>query len=93
MTDAKRIELMADENKRLQGEVEVLAAKAAQWEAQAEKLTRMKLESDRNAYAAEQSEQRLQKRLDALQRAYNALSDDFIDDFDKILDSITEMAK
>ncbi len=90
MTDAKRLELMADENKRLQGEVEVLAAKAAQWEAQAEKLTRMKLESDRNAYAAEQ---RLQKRLDALQRAYNALSDDFIDDFDKILDSITEMAK
>lgn len=70
MTDAKRLELMADENKRLQGEVEVLAAKAAQWEAQAEKLTRMKLESDRNAYAAEQ---RLQKRLDALQRDYNAL--------------------
>lgn len=45
MTDAERLKLCQAENRRLQGEVDTLRTKAAQWEEQSEKMTKKYLET------------------------------------------------
>ena len=86
MTDTERIATLKNQLRQAQGELEIWQQRAEQWEAQAEMMTKKKLESDRNAYAAEQSEARIQERLDQLQVNYNKLQDAIGEDFDQFME-------
>lgn len=86
MTDTELINLLKADIKRLEGEAADWKHRCGMWEVEAEKMTKKYLTAETEVIVAQKSEARTQQRLDALQRAYNALSDEVITDFDTFLE-------